>query len=59
MALQLKLSQSNCQNITKRLRHSQKKVEQLQDQLQRDSDSSNDSDDSDASRQVIIINFFF
>ena len=31
MALQLKLSQSNYQNITKRLRRSQKKVEQLQD----------------------------
>ncbi|CAI2198114.1 15740_t:CDS:2, partial [Funneliformis geosporum] len=49
MALQLRLSQSNCQNITKRLRRSQKKVEQLQEQLQENSDCfDNSDDDSDA-----------
>ena len=57
LALQLKLSQNNCQNITKRLRCSQKKIEQLQEQLQRDSDDTDGSDNSDASRQVIRIIF--
>lgn len=47
MALQLKLSQSNCQNIAKRLRRSQKKVEELQEQLRENSDCSDDSGDSD------------
>ncbi|CAI2183421.1 16584_t:CDS:2 [Funneliformis geosporum] len=49
IALQLRLSQSNCQNITKRLHCFQKKVEQLQEQLQENSDcSDNSNDDSDA-----------
>ena len=66
MALQLKLLQNNCQNITKHLCRSQKKIEQLQEQLQKGSDSSDNSDDSndsddfddfDTLRQVIRIIF--
>ncbi|CAI2187262.1 294_t:CDS:2 [Funneliformis geosporum] len=58
MALQLRLSQSNYQNITKCLCRSQKKVKQLQEQLQENSDCSDNSDDDSDAKQCHTVTIF-